>query len=210
MLLDIKKAWIVLLSVPRTKALALPNPDEQTTLEPTPIELYTLPNTRTDLRSCTQKGTTLAGRILGSWYKSHPGHLPLLRLRLDCWICKIRYVSTTASSKRLQYVWTTLPPNTRFVLLCLWKTPPYLARRRPPCLSSDRTHLTGTTREQGHVVRCKDTKIFLNQSIFPIKTLWRGHTALSFKNRLDQTKMQLFDSKYPGKSVILQPKLQRF
>ncbi|MDY4527867.1 MAG: hypothetical protein SPE11_08145, partial [Parabacteroides sp.] len=37
MFLDIKKAWIVLLSVPRTKALALPNPDEQTTLEPTPI-----------------------------------------------------------------------------------------------------------------------------------------------------------------------------
>ena len=34
---DIKKAWIVLLSVPRTEALALPNSVEQTTLEPTPI-----------------------------------------------------------------------------------------------------------------------------------------------------------------------------
>ena len=32
-----KKAWKRLLSVPRTKALALPNPKEQTTSEPTPI-----------------------------------------------------------------------------------------------------------------------------------------------------------------------------
>ena len=35
--MDIKKAWKRLLSVPCTKALALPNPDEQTTSEPTPI-----------------------------------------------------------------------------------------------------------------------------------------------------------------------------
>ena len=32
-----KKRETVLLSVPRTKALALPNPNEQTTSEPTPI-----------------------------------------------------------------------------------------------------------------------------------------------------------------------------
>ena len=32
-----KKAWKRLLSVPRTKAFALPNPKEQTTSEPTPI-----------------------------------------------------------------------------------------------------------------------------------------------------------------------------
>ena len=34
---DTKKAWKHLLSVPPIEALALPNPDEQTTSEPTPI-----------------------------------------------------------------------------------------------------------------------------------------------------------------------------
>ena len=36
-LLDTKKAWNRLLSIPHTEALALPNSVEQTTLEPTPI-----------------------------------------------------------------------------------------------------------------------------------------------------------------------------
>ena len=37
-ILEHKKAWrTYLLSIPRTEALALPNPVEQTTSEPTPI-----------------------------------------------------------------------------------------------------------------------------------------------------------------------------
>ena len=98
--------------------------------------------------------------LSGAWYKSHPGHLPLLYSRQNCeTLREFQIVSNTASSKRLQYVWTIFPTqNPINSFACKGSTLIY--RHEPPCWSSCRTCLTGTTHETRPIVRCKDRNYF--------------------------------------------------
>ena len=75
--LDTKKRGIVLLSIPRVEALALPIKVEQTTSEATPYENspYTCDQYIREILYPFGYNKPLQGH--GGCEKSHPGHLPL-------------------------------------------------------------------------------------------------------------------------------------
>ena len=105
-----------LLSVPRTEALALPNPVEQTTLEPTPIWITTAANNLAHSHSCTRNDTRMTCTSVYGWITSHQGHLPLLSSRQDLKLCE--NFSTSRTERQV---------NAFFIMLCLLTHPTSLS-----------------------------------------------------------------------------------
>ena len=87
---------------------------------PRRYELYTLPNTRTDLRSCTQKGTTLAGRIVEVRDINHTRDIYRCYIRdFDYEFARFGTSQTQRQVNAFNMSALLHPPTTRFVLLCL-------------------------------------------------------------------------------------------
>lgn len=113
--IDTKKRGIVLLSIPRVEAPALPIVVEQTTLEPTPIwkslPLRDLYNTMI----ASERVQSILTRSPRDWYNHTQDIYRWPYSRQQLWICKIRLVSNTASDKRLLYVLTLSPSFARLL-----------------------------------------------------------------------------------------------
>ena len=120
------------MSVPRIEALALPNPVEQTTSEPTPIWITISTKTK-QANTIPQTGIVHAYKVSAGVMLSHPGHLPLTIFKTGFWnLLDFDASGIQRQVNAFNMSWTKFPPLPLRIALSL--TPPYQERRGQPCL----------------------------------------------------------------------------